>query len=764
MSDSNQDEKKQAALDYHVIGRPGKIEVVPSKPCITARDLSLAYTPGVAFPCLEIAENPEKAYQYTAKGNLVGVISNGTAVLGLGDIGPLAGKPVMEGKGILFKKFADIDVFDIEINASTVDEMVKVISALGPTFGGINLEDIKAPECFEVEQQLIEKLDIPVFHDDQHGTAIIASAAFLNALEVTKRDIAKTKIVFSGAGAAAMAIAKIFVKLGAKKENILMCDSNGVIHEGRTKGMNKYKDEFINKTSARTLADAMKGADAFMGCSARGLVSKEMVKSMGKNPIIFAMANPDPEIFPEEVEEVRSDAIMATGRSDYPNQVNNVLGFPFIFRGALDVRASKINEAMKLAAARALAALAKEEVPEEVKAAYGNQNFSFGKNYLIPKPFDKRVLTRVAPAVAKAAMESGVARNPIHDLNAYARSLDARLGNSAAFIRSLQDKINRAEKPRIVFAEGTNARILHAVSILREENFVEPILLGQPEIIREKLRKLDLEHLKDIKIVTPKNDPHFKNFCQSYYKQRQRKGVSESFAREQMSRENYFGSMMVLQGQADAMITGATQTYPECIKPIMRVVGTESGSKGAGIIILVFKNRILFLADCTVQIDPSAKDLSDIAISTAKFYRSLMHKEPRIAFLSFSNFGSNNHPQATKVKEAVEITHRVAPALIADGEIQADIAVNAAILRQVTGFSLLDQAADILIFPDLNASNICYKLLAQLSEAQAIGPVLVPMRKPVNIIQRTASVTEIVNMATLMALISQQKEAVVRTK
>ncbi len=755
------EEKYRQALDYHAHGRVGKIEVTPTKACLTARDLSLAYSPGVAAPCLEIAKNPDDVYKYTAKGNLVAVLSNGTAVLGLGDIGPLAGKPVMEGKGVLFKRFADIDVFDIEINSKTVEEVVSVVKALEPTFGGVNLEDIKAPECFEIEKRLQEICDIPIFHDDQHGTAIIGGAAFINACEITGRDVAKTKVVVSGAGAAAIATALFFLELGVKKENVLMCDSKGVIYKGRTDGMNKYKDFFANDTKARTLADAMKDADCFIGCSAKGLVSKDMVKSMAKNPIIFAMANPDPEITPEEVAEVRDDAIMATGRSDYPNQVNNVLGFPFIFRGALDVRARKINEQMKKAAAMALASLAKEEVPDDVKRAYGNENFSFGRNYLIPKPFDKRVLTRVAPAVAKAAMDSGVARLKIEDMNAYAKSLQERLGQTGSIMRNIRSRLPGSDKPRIVFPEGTNARILKAVSILNEEGLIEPILLGNKKIIHKKMEALGVSNLKDIEVLHTEDSENYETYVKEYFQLRQRKGVSLSFAKDTLKRGNYYGSMMVRMGHADGMITGATQNYPECIRPIMKVIGTNTPGrpKVAGIMILVFKQRVVFLADCTVQQNPDSSDLADIAISAAQLYRRVMQSEPRVAFLSYSNFGSNRDPQAAKMAEAVKIAKSKDTNLIADGEMQADVATNADIMKNLFDFCTLDKPADVLIFPDLNSANISYKLLAQLAGATPIGPILLPLKHAINIVQRTSTVDEIVNMSHLTALIAQEIKA-----
>lgn len=758
-----EEEKKQQALDYHSEGRPGKIEVISTKPTMTAMDLTKAYSPGVAWPCLEIAKDPELAYKYTAKGNLVAVISNGTAVLGLGNIGAIAGKPVMEGKGLLFKRFADIDVFDIEVNELSVEGMVNVVKALEPTFGGVNLEDIKAPECFEIEQQLIEKMDIPVFHDDQHGTAIIASAAFLNALELTGRDIKKTKVAVSGAGAAAISCAKLFFELGLPKENLIMCDSNGAIYKGRTSGMNKYKDEFAIDTKARTLADALNGADCFIGCSAKGLVTQSMVKTMAKNPIIFAMANPDPEITPDEVHAVRDDAIMATGRSDYPNQVNNVLGFPFIFRGALDVRARKINTQMKLAAVKALADLAKEEVPEEVKLAYGGEDFKFGTNYLIPKPFDSRVLTRVTPAVAKAAMETGVARITIPDLQAYARSLEGRMGTSAGFMKSLRDRLTtlvnkQGKKVKLVFAEGTNTRILQAIKQLVEEDKIEPILLGRKKAIHKKMDMLGLDSLKDsVKTINPRKHPEFENYVRQFAKEKQRSGVSIYHAEELLAHQNYFGSMMVKEGQADAVITGPTLNYADCFPPLVRVIGTNDKHTAAGIFIMTFKNRVLFFADCAVQINPSEEQLSEIASGTAELFRKLMKREPRIAFLSFSNFGSNESEEAKRIKRAVQLTKTKYPNLVVDGEMQADVAVNKNLLDKLFNFSSLDAPTDILVFPDLNSANISYKLLAQLANTQAIGPILVPMNKPANIIPRTASVTEIVNMSVLTALLTDKK-------
>jgi len=752
------EELKKQALDYHRLGRAGKIEVIPSKPTSSSADLSLAYTPGVAEPCLEIAEDPNKAFDYTAKGNLVGVISNGSAVLGLGNIGALAGKPVMEGKGVLFKKFADIDVFDIEINEPTIEGMVSTISAMEPTFGGINLEDIKAPECFEVERILREKMNIPVFHDDQHGTAIICAAGFLNAVELTGKNISKMKIVFNGAGAAAMSCARTLIQLGVKKENIFMCDSRGVITKDRWDSLDQYKRNFANETNHKTLSDVMKDADAFMGLSVPKTVTKEMVLSMAKTPIIFAMANPTPEIFPDEVHAVRGDAIMATGRSDFPNQINNVLGFPFIFRGALDVRATTINDEMKLAAVKALADLAKEEVPEEVKLAYGGEDFSFGKNYLIPKPFDKRVLTRVAPAVAQAAIKSKVARAGIGDMEEYASYLESRLDTSGDFMKKLRDKLRsitkKNKKPvKIAFTEGRNSRVLQAVKELRKKDFIEPILIGERESIFSKMEKHGLEDLKDIEIITPKEHPRFKEFYRNYFDEKKRSGVTISMAMDKMSRYTFFGATLAKHNEVDAVMSGPSLTYPECFKPMNKVVGTTDARKAAGIYILTYKDRTLFLADCTAQISPTPEDLADIASSTAELYQNLMGKKPKIAFLSYSSFGSNM--TAKDQKKAVQITKEKYPELICDGEMQADVAINPTILENLFPFSEIKGSADVLIFPDLNSANISYKLLTQLSDCTTIGPILTPMKKNVNIFARTATISEMINMTILTATLGE---------
>ena len=754
------EELKKQALDYHRLGRSGKIEVIPSKPTASSSDLSLAYTPGVAEPCLEIAKDANRAFDYTAKGNLVGVISNGSAVLGLGNIGPLAGKPVMEGKGVLFKKFADIDVFDIEINETSVEGMISTISSMEPTFGGINLEDIKAPECFEVERILREKMSIPVFHDDQHGTAIICAAGFLNAVELTGKNISKMKIVFNGAGAAAMSCARTLIQLGVKKENIFMCDSRGVITTRRWDSLDKYKRDFANETEHESLSEVMVNADAFLGLSVPKTVTSNMVKSMSENPIIFAMANPTPEIFPDEVHEVRDDAIMATGRSDFPNQINNVLGFPFIFRGALDVRATTINDEMKLAAVKALADLAKEEVPEEVKLAYGNEDFFFGKNYLIPKPFDKRVLTRVAPAVAQAAIKSKVARAGIGDMEEYASYLESRLDTSGDFMKKLRDKlrnINKLKKSpiKIAFTEGRNSRVLQAVKELRKKSLIEPVLIGERKSIYAKMEKHGLEDLKDIEIITPKEHPRFQEYYRNYFEKNQRNGVTISMAMDLMSRHNYFGCTLAIHNQVDAVMSGPSLTYPECFKPMNKVVGTTDKRKAAGIYILTYKDKTLFLADCTAQINPSAEDLADIASSTSELYQNLMAKNPRVAFLSYSSFGSN--PNEVNQKKAVEITKQKYPHILCDGEMQADVAVNPTILENLFPFSELDGPADILIFPDLNSANISYKLLSQLSDCTTIGPILTPMKKNVNIFARTATISEMINMTILTATIENKE-------
>lgn len=745
------------ALDYHEQGRPGKIEVNPTKPCLTARDLSLAYTPGVAKPCLAIANNPHDAYKYTAKGNLVAVISNGTAVLGLGNIGPLAGKPVMEGKGVLFKRFADIDVFDIEVNESSVEGMVKVVKALEPTFGGINLEDIKAPECFEIERILKEQMNIPVFHDDQHGTAIIASAAFLNALEVTQRSLDSVKVVVNGAGAAAIACANLFIQLGVNRKNLMMCDSKGVIYKGRTEGMNKYKESFALETTCKTLNDAMKGADVFLGCSVKGALTKEMVVHMAPNPIIFAMANPEPEIYPHDVFEVRPDAIMATGRSDFPNQVNNVLGFPFIFRGALDVQATKITDEMKLAAVYALSALAKEEVPVEVRNAYESQDFTFGKNYLIPKPFDNRVLVRVSSAVAKAAMTSGVARQTIVDFQEYAMMLERRLGPSAEFSKLLRDKVtakvNRiGRKIKIGFVDGGNSRVIQTANELISEGSFSPILIGEDSEIQKRIHQLGLEKMMDqLTIVDPRVTQLGTHINKEIYAWGQRDGLTHYDTQQLLKQREYYGAMMLKHDMVDVLIAGPTRAFTNYYGPMVHLLNEDRGIKAAGVYILVYRGKVLFLADCAVHVDPTPEQLLYITSSTVELYQQMMKKSPAVAVLSFSNFGSSRHPMAKKMRRAVGMIKKKHPDLMIDGEMQADVAVNENIIKNLFSFSDLKRSADVLIFPCLSSANITYKLLVQLSDADVFGPILVPLSRPANIVQRTATVTEIINMSLLTA-------------
>lgn len=738
---------KEDALEYHSKGRKGKIEVIATKPCQTQRDLSLAYTPGVAEPCLEIARDEELAYEYTAKGNLVAVISNGTAVLGLGDIGPLAGKPVMEGKGVLFKRFADIDVFDIEINTKDVKEFIRFVQLLEPTFGGINLEDIKAPECFYIEEELKRTMNIPVFHDDQHGTAIISGAALLNACELAGKELDKIRVVFNGAGASAYACAKLYIQLGVKKENIIMCDTKGVIYKGRTEHMNEFKEFFAVETNARTLADAMKDADVFVGLSVGNVVSKEMVRSMAKNPIVFAMANPYPEITYEDATDARKDIIMATGRSDYPNQVNNVLGFPFIFRGALDVRAKAINDEMKIAASYALARLAKEEVPESVIRAYGGVPLKFGREYIIPKPFDPRVLTYVAPAVAKAAIETGVARKPIEDWDEYKQNLLERLGISKQIIRVAIDKAKGNQK-RIVFPEGNQIKILKAAEILVDEQIAKPILLGNEEEIRKIIKENNINS-NGFEIVDLEKFEHFNDYVETFYQLRQRKGVTRVEAEKYMKMPNYFGAMMVYKNHADGLISGLTSHYPDTIRPALQIIKSAPGiKKVSGLYIMLVKKEAYFFADTTVNVDPSAEDLAEIAILAAETAKRF-NIEPKIAMLSFSNFGNAPYPQSEKVAKAVEIVRTKRPDLIIDGEMQADTAVYPEILQQDFPFARIKDKANVLIFPNLDAGNIAYKLLWRVGNADAIGPILMGMRKPVHVLQRGCDVEDIVNMAAI---------------
>lgn len=752
----------QEALDYHSRGRKGKLQVVPTKPTATQRDLSLAYTPGVAKPCLEIERDPLTAYEYTARGNLVAVITNGTAVLGLGDIGPLASKPVMEGKAVLFKRFADIDVFDLEVDTKDIDEFVRTVQLLEPTFGGINLEDIRSPECFEIERRLKEVMKIPVFHDDQHGTAIISAAALLSALEVTGKKIHKIKMVISGAGAAAISCFELYKKLGVRQENVIFCDSKGVIYEGRKERMDDLKKRYAAKTKARTLADALKGADVLIGLSAGGLVSPEMVTSMGRQPIVFAMANPDPEISYEDAKAARKDVVMATGRSDYPNQVNNVLGFPFIFRGALDVRATDINDEMKLAAVHALADLAKEDVPDSVLKAYGLETLRFGREYLIPKPFDYRVLLRLAPAVAQAAMETGVAQTPIKDFEAYRRRLETLISRRRELMHNVIDRAKNDPK-RVVFPEGEHDKILRTAKILVDRGIAHPVLLARREMIDEKLRELDLPEDR-ITIIHNETSPDFARYAEELHRRRQRDGVTLEDAHKLMRSRNYFGAMMVELGDADGLISGLTQDYGETIRPALQIVGLREGVKRvSGAYILIFEDRIFFLSDTTVNIDPDAEQLADIALLTAKFARRF-DIEPRVAMLSFSNFGSNDHPAAVKVRRATELVAAADPDLVVDGEMQADTAVLQSILEESYPWSRLQEPANVLIFPELQSANIAYKLLWRLADVEAIGPVLLGMGKPVHVLQRGVEVTDIVNMTAICVVDAQEQVKPRRSK
>ncbi len=738
--------KREEALQYHSVGRRGKIEVVPTKPCVTQRDLSMAYTPGVAQPCLEIEKNPSDAYLYTAKGNLVAVVSNGTAVLGLGNIGALAGKPVMEGKGVLFKRFADIDVFDIELNTENPEEIIRTCQILEPTFGGINLEDIKAPECFQIEEECIRTLGIPVFHDDQHGTAIISGAALLNALELAGKEIDKVRVVFCGAGAAGIACAKLYLSLGVKPENVLMADSKGVMYEGRGDNWNKYKALFVRKTERHTLEEAMVDADVFVGVSVKDQVTKEMVKSMAKDPIIFAMANPDPEITYPDAVSVRKDIIMATGRSDYPNQVNNVLGFPFIFRGALDVHASKINEKMKIAAVRALATLAKEDVPDAVARAYGVSSFKFSRQYIIPKPFDPRVLLWEASAVAQAAMDSGVARRQI-DIEEYKRELEHRLGLGREIRSTLIDRAKTAPK-RIVFSEGTSPKILRAAMIVNHEGFARPIVLGKESEIRQIAAENDID-LAGVEIVHPHNSPNFDKYVKEMFRLRHRKGITLQDARIQMRNPNYFGAMMVHMGDADAYLAGIAQHYPETIRPALEIIGKrEDLTVVGGMFVLIIKNKLYFFGDTTVNIDPTPEQLVEITLMCAEAARRF-GLEPKCALLSFSNFGSVKHPLVNKVQKAVEILHREYPDLVVDGDMQSDTATDVEILKTHFPFSRLQEQANVLIFPDLAAGNIAYKLMVKLGGADPIGPILMGMKKPVHVLHRSNDVDQVVVMAAL---------------
>ena len=746
---------REDALNYHSSGRKGKIEVITTKPCATSRDLSLAYSPGVAEPCLEIEKNPDDAYKYTAKGNLVAVVSNGSAVLGLGNIGALAGKPVMEGKGVLFKSFADIDVFDIEVDTQDPDELIRTVQLLEPTFGGINLEDIKGPECFYIEEKLKELMDIPVFHDDQHGTAIISAAGMLNALEIVGKNVADVKMVVNGAGAAGIACANLAITMGIDKNNVILCDTKGVIYKGRSNGMNEYKERLAAETSARTLEDAMVDADIFFGVSAKGALTKDMLKSMAADPIVFAMANPDPEITPPDAKAVRSDVIIGTGRSDYANQVNNVLCFPFLFRGALDTNASAINDEMKLAAVRALAELAKLDVPDSVRKAYGGESIQFGREYVIPKPFDPRVLLHVAPAVAQAAMDTGVARRPIEDMEKYLESLEAMQGRSKEIMRGLINKAKACPK-RIVFPEGEEDKILRAAQILLTEKIAVPILLGNEDLITKRSQEMFLD-LDGIEIIDPANCDKREDYIQSLLAKRQRKGVTQSGARRRMlNNYNYFGAMMVAKGDADSMLSGINHHYPETIRPALEVIGKQDKlSKVHGMYMMVFKKKVVFFSDATVDVDPTAEELAETAILTAEKVRQF-GIEPRVAMLSFSNFGSSSHPSAVKVKKATSLVKQQAPNLVVDGEMQANVALDPDFMASQYPFSDLKGDANVFIFPDLQSGNISYKLLSKLGGAEAVGPILMGMEHPVHVLQRGDDVVDIINMAAVAVVDAQE--------
>jgi len=748
--------RKQDALDYHSQGRPGKIEVLPTKPTYSQRDLTLAYSPGVAEPCLQIADNVDDVYKYTAKGNLVAVISNGTAVLGLGDIGPEAGKPVMEGKGLLFKIFADIDVFDLELNTKNVDEFVQIVKALEPTFGGINLEDIKAPECFEIERRLKAEMKIPVMHDDQHGTAIISSAALLNACELQNKEIDKVRIVVNGAGAAAISCARLYVSVGARKENIVMIDRAGVIRKDRSK-LDPIKAEFATDQNLNTLEEAMKGADVFIGLSTADVLSAEMLSTMAENPIVFAMANPNPEIAYDLAVATRNDVIMATGRSDYPNQVNNVLGFPYIFRGAMDVRATTINEEMKIAAVRAIAEMAKKPVPEAVNLAYNIQNLRYGKDYIIPKPMDPRLITAVSPAVAKAAIESGVARKVITDWETYTEGLRQRLSKEDALLRSISIKAKSAPK-KVVFAEADNYKILKAAQIVKDECIAVPILLGNREVVNGIIKEYSLD-LNGVQIIDPTEETEkIEQYSEFLYKKRQRRGVSQSMARKLVIERNYFGSCLVEFGEADVLISGLTKDYATTVKPALQVIGTKPGvDRVAGMYLMLTKKGPIFFGDTTVNKNPTVDELVDITVLIEQAVRTF-NVEPRIAVLSYSNFGTVDGEVPEKTREAVRILHEKYPDIIVDGEMQGNFAINNELLKNNYPFSTLNgMPANTLVFPNLESGNIAYKLLQELGEAEAVGPILLGLNKPVHILQMDSSVREIVNMTTIAVVDAQSK-------
>ena len=745
---------------YHSGGRPGKIQVVPTKPLLTQRDLSLAYTPGVAQPCLEIQRDPELAFAYTAKGNLVAVVSNGTAVLGLGAIGAQAGKPVMEGKGCLFKKFADIDVFDLEVDSLDPDELINIVAKLEPTFGGINLEDIKAPECFYIEEQLKRRMGIPVFHDDQHGTAIISGAALLNAAELQGKPMSELKLVVSGAGAAGIACTRFFVTLGVKKENVILCDSTGVIYEGRAEGMNPYKAQFASHTRARTLAQAFEGADVFLGYSVGGTVTPAMVQSMADRPIVFALANPTPEISYEEARASRPDVIVATGRSDFPNQVNNVLGFPAIFRGALDVQAREINEAMMVAAAHALASLAREEVPASVQAAYGGQTLRFGPDYIIPKPFDPRVLTWEAPAVAQAAMETGVARRRV-DLEAYRLQLEDRVyGRVHLEMRKIRQQARQAPK-WVVFPEGESETILRAVRILVDEGLARPILLGRRSRVEQQMARLGLEFGNKVEVLHPSEHPRFEEYCRRYSELRARRGVTleEAHYRLRASRTHY-AMMMLRELEVDAAVLGLTTHYPEALRPVLEVIGLRPGvTRACSMHMLVLQHEVKFFADCTVNVDPTAEQVAEIALLTAEKVAEL-GVTPRLAMISFSNFGSSPQASSRKMARATELVRAARPELEVDGEMQVDVALDFELQRRLYPFCRLTGPANTLVFPNLDTGQSCYKMMSQLGHAEVVGPILLGLERPVEVMQRADSVDAVVRMAAL-ATVSAQRDPTV---
>jgi len=750
---------EKEVLAYHARPRPGKTEVVPTKPCMTQNDLAIAYSPGVAIPCQKIQAEPDLSFEYTNRGNLIAVISNGSAVLGLGNIGALAGKPVMEGKAVLFKRFAGIDVFDIEVNAADADRFIETVASLEPTFGGINLEDIKAPDCFYIEEQLIKKMSIPVFHDDQHGTAIISAAALLNACELTGRKIEDVKIVINGAGAAGIACAKMYMAVGARKENILLLDTKGVIYAGRQKGMNPYKDEFARETPLRTLDDAAAGADVLVGLSVKGAFTPAMLKSMNKHPIVFALANPDPEIGYYEAKDVRPDAIVATGRSDFPNQVNNVLGFPFVFRGALDVRATQINDAMKVAAVSALAKLAKEDVTDAVVRAYGGKPIFFGPDYIIPKPLDSRVLLEVTPAVANAAIRSGVARHPLRDSVAYIKQLEATLGREREILRDLITSAQQNPK-RLVFAEGGEPVILRAAHQLVRDGIAKPLLIGQEDVIAAVAKEHHVS-LDGIEIIDHLRSPLHESYSESLFEIRKRRGWTREECDRQLRDPYVFGAMMVRSGEVDGQVHGVNPPYPDAIRPVLRVIPRLPGvSKVSGVYLMISKHQTLLFADTTVNFHPSAEELAEIAVLAAAKAR-FFHLDPRVAMLSFSNFGSTRHPDAVRVAAAVDIARKKEPGLMVDGEMQADTAVVESILAETYPFNRLGGRANVLIFPDLASGNIAYKLLNRLSDTVAIGPLLMGLSKPFNVLQRDSDMETVVNVAAVTVVQAQELE---RTK